>query len=174
MKKQYLVNNQIRAEIVRVIDKEGKQLGIFKLEEALELARGQNLDLILITDKANPPVCKIADYGKFLYEIEKKERHQKGKQIETKTIRLTFNISLHDLQIKANQAEKFLKEGNRVAIEMVLKGREKIFEDKAKEKIEEFLKIMSQRIELKIDDPLRKIPKGFIIIISKKKNGGEN
>lgn len=168
MEKRYLINNQIRAEKVRVIDKEGKQLGVFPLEEALKMAKESGLDLVQITDKVEPPICKIVDYGKFLYEMKKKEKKIKGRQIEMKTIRLSFNISLHDLQTKGNQAIKFLKEGHPLMIEMILRGREKLFENVAKEKFEKFLEIVKQNLEIKVDEPLKKVPKGFITRISKK------
>lgn len=168
MEKKYLINNQIRAEKVRVIDKEGKQIGIFSLEEALKMAKEKGLDLVQITDKVDPPICKIVDYGKFLYEMKKREKKTKGKTVEMKTIRLSFNISLHDLETKGNQAIKFLKDGHPLMIEMILKGREKLFEDFAKEKFEKFLEIIKQNIEIKIDEPLKKVPKGFIMRVSKK------
>jgi translation initiation factor IF-3 len=167
LEKRILVNNQIRAEKVRVIDEEGKQLGIFSFQEALRMAKERNLDLIQVTEKVEPPVCKIGDLGKYLYWLKKKER--KAKKIsETKTIRLGFNISLHDLQTKANQAEKFLKAGNRVKIELILKGRQKGLSDFGKEKIEQFLQILSSQIPVKTEGELKKEPKGFTLIITKK------
>jgi len=166
--KKPLVNNQIRAERVRVIDKEGKNLGIFELEKALHLAEEEGLDLILLTEKANPPVCKIADYGKYLYWLQKRKKDKKDKKSELKVVRLGFNISLHDLEIKAKQAEKFLSQGNKIKIEIVLRGREKTLPEIAKEKIERFLEILEKTIPIKKDTDLRKEAKGFTIIISKK------
>jgi len=167
LQKKYLVNEKIKAERVRVIDEDGKNLGIFKLEEALKIAREKNLDLILITEKADPPVCKIGDYGKFLYEKEKREKEKK-KEVEIKGIRIGFNISLNDLKTKANQAERFLKEGKKVQVELILRGREKSFEEIGKEKIEKFLEILKEKIEIKIDQELKRVPRGFIMLISKK------
>lgn len=167
MEKQILINNQIRTEKVRVIDENGKQLGIFPLQEALRIARERNLDLILITEKVEPPVCKIGDFGKYLYWLRKKERGTK-KISETKIIRLGFNISLHDIEIKANQAEKFLKAGNKVKIELILRGRQKGLSNLGKGKIEQFLQVLNGQIPVKIEGQLKKEPKGFTLIITKK------
>lgn len=125
--RQYIIaNNRIRAKEVRLIDQEGQQLGIFTLPEALRQARQAGLDLILITEKASPPICKITDYGKYAYSQSKKERKQKIKQTdEIKGIRLSFNISTHDLETRVKAAEKFLKKGNKVRLEMRLRGRGK-------------------------------------------------
>ncbi len=163
-----LVNNQIRVEKVRVVDETGKQLGVFNLQEAIQLAQERNLDLIQVTEKVEPPVCKIMDYGKYLYSQEKKEKmsHQKSGG-ETKGIRLTFNISLHDIEMKAHQVEKFLKRGARVKVELILKGRENIYANLAKEKINQFLEILEKAIPIKIERELKKEPRGFTIIISK-------
>lgn len=152
---------------MRVIDENGKQLGIFYLEEALQIARERNLDLIQITEKVEPPVCKIMDYGKFIYQKEKKETSKKQKSGELKIIRLSFGISIHDLETKANLSAKFLKEDNKVKIEMILKGREKTHEDFAKEKINNFLEILKKQVSFKIERELKKEPKGFTMILTK-------
>jgi translation initiation factor IF-3 len=161
-----IINNQIRADCVRLIDETGKQLGIVSLEEALRLARERNLDLIQVTEKVEPPVCKIMEYGKYLYRLQKKEKGVK-KSSEIKGIRLSFKISLHDLEMRANQAEKFLKKGNRVKIEMILKGREKGFPELAKGKINQFLEILEKRIPIKAERELKKESQGFTMIITK-------
>ncbi len=162
-----MVNNQIRVPQVRLIDENGKQLGIVSLEEALRLARERNLDLIQVTEKVDPPVCKIMEYGKYLYWLQKKEKGVK-RGVEIKGIRLGFNISLHDLETRANQAEGFLKKGDRVKVEMILKGREKALSDFAKGKIHQFIEILEKKIPIKIDRELKKEFKGFTLLISKK------
>jgi translation initiation factor IF-3 len=167
VKKRILANNEIRAEKVRVIDSDGKQIGIFPLEEALRMARERNLDLILITEKVDPPVCKIGDLGKYLYQLQKKEKKER-KESEVKGIRLGFNISLHDLETRVGQAEKFLKNGNKIKIELILKGREKGLSDFGKEKIQKFLELLEKRVPIKIEEGLKKVPKGFIMIVTKK------
>ena len=169
MEKKFLINNQIKASKVRVIDEDGKNLGVFPLEEALKIAKERNLDLIQITDRVDPPVCKISNYGKFLYQMKKKERgKRKEKGGEVKGIRLGFNISEHDMETKANQAKEFLEEGNRIQVEMVLRGREKNLTEFAKEKIKKFLEILESKIPIKVEQELKRVPRGFIMIISKK------
>jgi translation initiation factor IF-3 len=167
--KKPLVNNQIRAREVRVINEEGKQIGILKIEEALVLARERNLDLVQVTEKVEPPVCKIMDYGKYLYQLEKKRKLSAKKQQsgELKGIRLSFNISPHDLTVKAKLGEKLLKKGNKIRIEMKLKGREKALENFAKEKINKFLEILKELVPIKIERELKKEPRGLTMIISK-------
>ena len=168
MFKKPLVNNQIRAPQVRVIDETGKQLGIVNLEEALRLARECNLDLIQVTERVTPAVCKIGDFGKYLYREEKKEKAIK-KHIggEMKGIRLSYNISLHDLEIRAKQAEKFLKKGDKILVELRLRGREKGFSEFAKRKINQFLEILEKLIPIKIERELKREQRGLTIIISK-------
>lgn len=93
---------------MRLIDEAGKQLGVLSLDEALKMAQEKNLDLIQVTEKVEPPVCKIMDYGKFLYIEEKKEKEiSKQKGGEIKGLRLSFNISAHDMEVRAKAAEKF-------------------------------------------------------------------
>lgn len=152
---------------MRVIDETGKQLGVFSAEEALQMARDRNLDLIQVTEKVEPPVCRIMDYGKYLYREQKKERATRTSQGELKGIRLGFGISQHDLGVRVKQAEKFLKRGHKVRVEMILRGREKALPDFAKEKINQFLKILGEIIQIKIEKELKRDSRGFSVIISK-------
>jgi len=167
--KRPLVNDRIRAKEVRLIDETGKQLGVLELEKAINIAKEKELDLIQITEKVEPPICKIMDYGKYLYRLKKKERaakhHQGG---ELKGIRLTFGISEHDMETRAKQAEKFLKQGDKVRIEMKLRGREKALNQFSKEKINRFIETLNNSIPVKIEGELKRQPRGFTIIISKK------
>jgi len=150
-----------------VIDETGKQLGIFNLREALQIARERNLDLIQVTKKVEPPVCKIMDYGKYLYSLQKKERQVKIKRVgQIKGLRLGMTISQHDMEIKARQAEKFLKMGNKVRIELILKGREKTLGEFAKGKMNQFLEILENKMSIKIERELKREPRGFTMIIS--------
>ena len=164
--KKPLINNQIRAWEVRLIDETGKNFGVVSLEKALQMAKERNLDLIQVTEKIEPPVCKIMDYGKYIYLLQKKEKGAK-KSGEIKGVRIGFNISLHDLEIKALQAENFLKKGNRIKVEMVLRGREKGLSDFAKEKIKQFIEVLGKKIPIKLEGELKKEPRGFTIIITK-------
>lgn len=149
-----------------MIDEAGKQLGVFNLDEAIKTARERNLDLIQVTEKATPPVCKIMEYGKYIYWLQKKEKGpQKSSQV--KGIRLGFNISQHDMETRAMQAEKFLKSGDRVKIEMILRGREKGQTGFAKDKVKKFIEILMQRVPVKVEGDIRREPRGFTIIVSK-------
>jgi translation initiation factor IF-3 len=135
--------------------------------EAIDLAKSRNLDLIQVTEKVEPPVCRIGDFGKYLYSLQKKERKVKTQRGGLKEIRLGFNISPHDIEIKAKLAEKFLKDGNKVKIEMLLRGREKAMADFAKKKVETFLKTINTLIPIKVERELKREPRGFTMIISK-------
>ncbi len=162
------INNFIRAKEVRVIDESGKQMGIMNIFEAIELAKSRGLDLIQVTQKVEPPICKIGNYGKYLYSLRKKEKKIKVKtRTELKEIRIGFNISPHDIEIKAKQTEKFLKEGNKVKVSMILKGREKAMGDLAKNKVLFFLETANKLIALKVERDLKREPRGFTMIISK-------
>nr|WP_243158184.1 translation initiation factor IF-3 [Aminipila terrae] len=127
-----MINEEIRDKELRVIDNDGTQLGIISLEEALALANEKKLDLVNISPNANPPVCKILDYGKYRYELQKREKEAKKKQKITsvKEIRLSTFIEVHDIQVKANTAIKFLKDGDRVKVSLRFKGREKDYASK--------------------------------------------
>jgi len=165
--KKPLVNNRIKASKVRLVDETGKQIGIISLTEALRISRERNLDLIQVTEKLEIPVCKLGDYGKYLYQLQKKERKEFKKMGELKTVRLSFNISLHDMETKANQTKKFLEKGNKVRVELMLRGREKGFSDLGKEKVNQFLKILESLVKIKIEKELKKELRGLTIIIAK-------
>lgn len=162
------INNPARTREVRVVDETGKQLGIMPLEEALRLAEEKGLDLIQVTEKVEPPVCKIGDYGKYLYQQQKKERKTKIHSGELKEIRVGFKISPHDLEIKAGLAKKFLTKGDKVKITLVLRGREKALQGFAREKIKILIEKLNSLIPIKIEKDLKKEPRGLTMIISKK------
>ncbi len=125
---EYRVNRQIRAREVRLIDENGKQVGIVPLQEALKMAEEKGLDLVEIAPQANPPVCKILDYGKFLYELKKKEKEARKKQkehaIEVKDMMLSLRIDEHDLKVKLKHMREFLEDGDKVRVRIRFKGRE--------------------------------------------------
>ena len=123
---ELMINEQIRDKEVRVIGENGEQLGIMSSKEAQALADEAGVDLVKIAPTAQPPVCRIVDYGKFKYEQMKREKEAKKKQhvVEIKEIRLTPNIDTNDLNTKINAARKFLKEGDRVKVTLRFRGRE--------------------------------------------------
>ena len=121
-----LLNEQIKFESVRVIDSNGTQHGIMPSEAAYRLALNENKDLVLVSPEANPPVCKIVDWGKHLYELKKRAKESKAKQtvIDTKEIQLRPTTDSHDIETKMNQVRKFLDKGKHVRFHMRFRGRE--------------------------------------------------
>ena len=120
------INNFITSEDVRVILDDGEQLGVMNKKEAISIAQGRGMDLVEIAPNNKPPVCKIVDYGKFKYQEQKKKNEAKKKQkvIETKELKIRPGTGEHDYQVKIKNAQKFLKEGNRVKFSLRFKGRE--------------------------------------------------
>ncbi len=120
------INEQITFKEVRVIDADGSQLGILPIKDALEAAYSKDLDLVNVSPNANPPVCKIMDYGKYRFDIAKREKEAKKNQkvIETKEIRLGLSIDKHDFETKGNHAIQFLKAGNKLKVSIRFRGRE--------------------------------------------------
>ena len=135
---QQRVNNRIRVPEVRVIDENGDMLGVLQTQDALRRARDQGLDLVEINPKANPPVCKILDYGKYKYDEAKKKRETKRKQstVEVKEIKLRPKTDDHDLDFKARAARRFIESGNKVKFTVRFRGREITHPQKAREQLE--------------------------------------
>lgn len=160
------MNDYIRAREVRVVDEKGAQLGVMSPFEALEIARGKELDLVEVSPLVNPPVCRIMDYGKFQYQQSKLERGNKAKQkkIEVKGIRLGIRTDTHDREFKKNQAEKFLAKGDKVKIEIMLRGREKAHQDLARTNLYNFTKTITA--PHKVEQEIKRFPGGFNIIIA--------
>ena len=123
---ELLINEEIPDKEVRLIGSDGEQLGIVKIDHALRIAEEQELDLVRIAPNANPPVCKIMDYGKARFEQLKREKEQRKNQttIETKEIRLSSTIDTHDMEVKAKAAIKFLQAGNKVKASIRFRGRQ--------------------------------------------------
>ena len=121
-----MINEQIRDKEVRVIGADGEQLGIMSVKEALELAREADVDLVKVAPSAKPPVCKLIDYGKYRYELARKEKEARKKQkvIDIKEIRFSPNIDTNDLNTKINAARKFIEKGSKVKVSMRFRGRE--------------------------------------------------
>ncbi len=125
-KKELEINEAIRDREVRVIDSDGTQLGIMSSRDALRRAEDKNLDLVKIAPQAQPPVCKILDYGKYRFELQKrdKEARKNQKVVDIKEIRLSLNIDTNDFNTKVNQAAKFLAKGDKVKVSIRFRGRE--------------------------------------------------
>ena len=137
---ELFINEQIRDKEVRVIGTDGEQLGIMSAKEALKLAEEAGVDLVKIAPTAKPPVCKIVDYGKYKYELTRKEKEAKKKQkvIETKEIRLSPNIDTNDLNTKMNNARKFIQKGNKVKVSLRFRGREMAHMQQSKHILDDF------------------------------------
>ncbi len=151
-----------------MIGEDGKNLGVMETSEALRQAQEQGLDLIEISGTTVPPVCRIMDFGKFKYEREKGEREhgKKQKESELKGIRIGFTTGKHDLAMRAQQIVGFLADGDKVRIDMRLRGREKAHGALAMEKFKEFLAMIPA--EFTLESQPRRFPQGFIAIITKK------
>ena len=123
---ELFINDQIRAKEVRVIGIDGEQLGVMALADARKIADDEGVDLVMIAPNANPPVCRIVDYGKFRYEQARREKEARKKQhtVDIKEVRMSPNIDTNDLNTKVNAAKKFLEKGNRVKITLRFRGRE--------------------------------------------------
>lgn len=164
------INNQIRSREVRVVGPDGKNLGIMLTVDAIKKAKEVNLDLIEISSTNNPPIAKITDYGKFQYEQKKKTNASKLKthKTETKVIQIKIGTGEHDLNLKAKRISEWIKEGNRVKLDLFLIGRSKYMEfNFLKERLERILKLISE--EYKIADGPKKGPKGLTLILEKQK-----
>ncbi|MEM8602401.1 MAG: translation initiation factor IF-3 [Cyanobacteria bacterium P01_H01_bin.121] len=121
-----MINERIRFPQIRVVDTDGAQLGIITPQEAIQIAEERELDLVLVSDKADPPVCRIMDYGKYKFEQEKRAREAKKKQhsAEVKEVKMRYKIDEHDYQVRINQAQRFLKSGDKVKATITFRGRE--------------------------------------------------
>lgn len=165
-KPRYRVNEYIRIPVVFLIDEKGEQLGEMGNVAALEIARERGLDLVEVAPNANPPVCKITNYGKFQYSQSKQDRLSKAKQKKTGTkgIRLGVRTDSHDLAFKKKQAEKFLSKGHKVKIELRLRGREKAHQNLAVEGIKSFIENID--VPYKIEEDVKRFPGGFNMVIA--------
>ena len=168
IKQELPINERIRAREVQVIDENGEKKGVMKLNEALNLAFEKKLDLVLVAPNAEPPVCKIMNYGKYKFEQAKKEKEAKKKQktFELKEIRITPNIEQHDFEFKAKNARKFLEDGNKVKITVRFRGRELNYVKLGEANLNKFIEALSD-----IASPEKKAVlegKNMFIILSKK------
>jgi translation initiation factor IF-3 len=153
---------------LRVIGAKGENLGVISLTEALQKASEANLDLIEISPNAIPPVAKIADYGKFQYDENKKQKHAKAhaKIVEVKSLQCKIGTGEHDLIMKAKKASEWLAEGHRIKLDLFLLGRTKFLDEKfLRERMERLLKLVT--VDFKIADPAKKSPKGMSVTIEK-------
>jgi translation initiation factor IF-3 len=157
----YRTNEEIDAPEVRLITEEGAE--VVSIDKALKMASEADLDLIEISPKAVPPVCKIMDYGSFKYQKEKELKKQRAaqKEVDTKGIRLTLRIGAGDIDVRRKQALKFLEKGNKLRIELVLRGREKAYRDRATEIIQDFIKLLEQDYQIRMESSIKPAANGL-------------
>lgn len=173
-KERVRMNEGIRAREVRVIGPEGQNLGILPLKEAIGKAQEAGLDLIEISPNAQPPVCKITDYGKFKYEQKKKEKDVKAKAhvTETKVTQVKIGTSERDMHIKASKAAAWLREGHRVKVDLFLWGRYKYMEFQfLKERLERFLALIPE--SYRVAEDIQKSPKGLSVVLERNPSSGK-
>ena len=141
-----MINGQIRDKEVRVIAENRDQLGVMPVKEAMKLAQEAELDLVKIAPKAQPPVCKIIDYGKYRYELARKEKEAKKKQktVEVKEVRISPNIDTNDLNTKVNNAKKFIAKGNKVKVTLRFRGREMAHMQQSKHILDDFAEMLAE------------------------------
>ncbi|MEZ4103183.1 MAG: translation initiation factor IF-3 [Candidatus Paceibacterota bacterium] len=163
------INNQIRSNEVRLLDGEtGDNLGIVKTRDAINMAQERGLDLIEVSDKTNPPIAKIMDYGKFQYEQKKKAKEIKSKAhtTETKSLQIKVGTGEVDLEMKAKRASEWLREGHRIKVELYLVGRTKFTDNKFKqERLQRVLDLITEGF--KISEPLKQSPRGVMVTIER-------
>lgn len=166
----YNKNENITSAEVRVLDTEGNHVGVMKLFDAIKLAREQEKDLIEINPKGVPPVAQIVDFIKFKYQKEKEARKMKNNAhvSETKGVRLSMNIGDHDMEIRKNQAEEFLNRGDKVKVEIIMRGRENARPELAFGVLREFFTLLNSTVEVKFEQDLTKQGNKIIGIIVKK------
>ncbi len=162
------INNNIRSLKLRVIGSQGENLGVLSKDDAMAMAKNLGLDLIEVSPHADPPVARIADYGKYTYETSKKLKEVKAKAhvTETKTIQISVSIGENDIMIKAKKAAEWINEGHRVKIDLQLKGRTKYMDEKfLRERMDRVLAVIPA--EYKVAEPLKKVPKSMMVVIEK-------
>lgn len=169
-KKQIYINHNITNPRIRLIGSSGSQLGIYSPEEALKMAQNEGLDLVMISDRSDPPVCRIIDYGKYKFTQEKKAKEARKKQHHTsiKEVKMRYKIEEHDYQVRINQALRFLESGDKVKATITFKGREIQHTNLAIELLHRIAQDLSRLAEIQ-QTPSRD-GKQLIMILSPKKN----
>ena len=165
-----MINEQIRDREIRLIGEDGQPLGIMSSREAMKIAREAELDLVKIAPQAKPPVCKIIDYGKYRYELARKEKEAKKKQktIEVKEVRLSPNIDSNDLNTKIASARKFIEKGNKVKVTLRFRGREMAHVQSSRHILDEFAKALED-IAL-VDKPAKMEGRSMAMFLTEKRS----
>ncbi len=164
-----MINEQIRDREVRLIGEDGQLIGIMSSRDAFKMAQDAGLDLVKIAPKAQPPVCKIVDYGKYRYEQARKEKEAKKKQktMEVKEVRLSPNIDSNDLNTKINQARKFLEHGDKVKVTLRFRGRELAHVEQSKVILDNFAEKLAEIAV--VDKPAKFVGRSMIMFLTQKR-----
>ncbi len=167
---QFRANEQILAPTVRVIDENGEMRGEMPTSQAIALAQEKSFDLVEVSPKAVPPVCRLIDYGQFKYQKEKEARAQKAhaKKVDVKGIRLSVKMGQHDLDIRVEQSKGFLQDGHKIKIEIMLRGREKEHGELATQRINAFIAALQQSYQLYIEQPVTRSGGNVSAIVGRK------
>jgi translation initiation factor IF-3 len=162
------INHQIRIRQIRVIDDEGKQLGVIDTADALALAAHKGLDLVEIAPNQRPPVCRIMDYGKFKYEQKKKDQASKRKQhhVQVKEVRLRPAIAEHDLQVRVRAARQFLTDGDKVLLVCLFRGRQMAHKEVGEQVIHQVVKLLEDLA--KVEAPIRMEGRRMVTLLARK------
>ncbi|SCP96521.1 translation initiation factor IF-3 [Anaerobium acetethylicum] len=164
-----MINEQIRDKEVRVIGEDGEQLGVMLTKEAMRLAKEAEMDLVKIAPTAKPPVCKITDYGKYRYELARKDKEAKKKQktIDVKEVRLSPNIEANDLNTKINAARKFIEKGDKVKVTLRFRGREMAHMQSSRHILDDFAEQLSDIAT--VDKPAKLEGRSIIMFLTEKR-----
>ena len=168
--KRHRTNTFIKTPQVRLIDENGANIGVIDTDKALDMAQERGLDLVEVSPLADPPVVKIVDYSKLKYQEEKERRKEKAKQkkVEIKVVKLSLRIGEHDTNVRIGQAEKFLGQGDKVKIELIMKGREHQHMPLGREKIQKFIDDVNQLVPINTEQAIAITGGNFSAIIVKK------
>lgn len=167
---ELMINEQIRDREIRLIGENGEQLGVMPTKEAMRLAKEAELDLVKIAPTAKPPVCKIIDYGKYRYELVRKEKEAKKKQkvIEVKEVRLSPNIDVNDLNTKVSAARKFIQKGNKVKVTLRFRGREMAHVQSSRHILDDFAKELEDIAV--VDKPAKMEGRSIMMFLTEKRS----
>lgn len=165
-----MINEQIRDREIRLIGENGEQLGIMSTREAMKKAQEADLDLVKIAPTAKPPVCKIIDYGKYRYELARKEKEAKKKQkiIEVKEVRLSPNIDVNDMNTKISAARKFIQKGNKVKVTLRFRGREMAHMNASRHILDDFAKELADIAV--VDKPAKQEGRSIMMFLTEKRS----
>jgi len=162
------MNEQITFETIRIIDEEGSLIGVYSIQDALDLATKREMDLIEINPKAEPPIVKLIPLSKYKYQMQKKQDKAKSPKSEQKNIRTSVRTSIHDLEVKARKIQEFLEDGHKVTIDITMRGREQQYPEIAYKQSNLFLEVIAKYINFNLESPPKQMGNRITCNISPK------